>query len=258
MKISENDKHLYEDQQYWQEAREINHFVKEKIKIIEEIIPENVTSIADIGCGNGVITNSFIKKWWVIGTDRSRQAIRFAKSDRVQADINALPFQDNVFDFVICSEVLEHLPSRILADAIQELQRISKKYLLITVPNDEALNKNQVKCPNCKYIFNAAYHLHSFNKEKLVSLFPQFHQLQYFECGKAVRQYRPTLLRIKQQIGNSWAQLKVNRILICPECSHRFRYHKNTNLISLICDGLNKLLSPRRPYWLGILFAKAN
>ena len=50
------------------------------------------------------------------------------------ADIHNLPFSDNEFDIVLCSETLEHVTD--YKKAIQELLRITKKVLIITVPHE--------------------------------------------------------------------------------------------------------------------------
>jgi len=70
------------------------------------------------------------------------------------ADITSLPFQDNYFDLVICSEVLEHIPDD--QSAMKEIVRILKpgKTLVVSVPryfpericwalSDEYYNANQ-------------------------------------------------------------------------------------------------------------------
>jgi len=45
-----------------------------------------------------------------------------------------LQYKDNSFDLVICSEVLEHLENP--QKALRELIRVSKKYILVSVPNE--------------------------------------------------------------------------------------------------------------------------
>jgi SAM-dependent methyltransferase len=51
-----------------------------------------------------------------------------------QVSIYELPYKDNSFDLVICTEVLEHLDDP--QKALQEMVRVSKKYLLLSVPNE--------------------------------------------------------------------------------------------------------------------------
>ena len=55
------------------------------------------------------------------------------------AGINAemLPFKGSTFDFVLCTEVLEHVPG--WAGALRELQRVARKKILITVPLEKGL-----------------------------------------------------------------------------------------------------------------------
>jgi ubiquinone/menaquinone biosynthesis C-methylase UbiE/uncharacterized protein YbaR (Trm112 family) len=48
----------------------------------------------------------------------------------VATDAMRLPFLDNSYDLVICSEVIEHLPQPVLA--ISELVRVARKYVVIT------------------------------------------------------------------------------------------------------------------------------
>ena len=45
-----------------------------------------------------------------------------------------LPFSDNSFDTVLCSEVLEHLEDT--TRAVDELKRVTRRYVLLTVPRE--------------------------------------------------------------------------------------------------------------------------
>lgn len=50
----------------------------------------------------------------------------------VQADARALPFRSLVFDCIWASEIIEHLPS---LDIFDEIERVSSRRLIITMPN---------------------------------------------------------------------------------------------------------------------------
>ena len=60
---------------------------------------------------------------------------RFPNSLVVQGDGTILPFGDNTFDWVVCSEVLEHVPER--EKMISEFARVLKPngILILTTPN---------------------------------------------------------------------------------------------------------------------------
>ncbi len=103
---------------------------------------KSVDSILDVGCGEGFTLNR-LKEHGVgkqlEGVEYSKDAIELGRKTYPQikikqGDIYNLPYEDNTFDLVLCTEVLEHLgePEK----ALKELVRVSKKYLVISVPNE--------------------------------------------------------------------------------------------------------------------------
>jgi len=116
-------------------------FIREFQKKLASILSKmKIDSVADIGCGEGFglknladnkIGNNYI------GLDFSKKALKLAKKINpefgyIHGSIYKTPFKNNEFDLVICSEVLEHLDDP--EAAIIELKRISKRYVLISVP----------------------------------------------------------------------------------------------------------------------------
>lgn len=123
--------------------------VVEKDRLLKTIdmIPEDVRTILDVGCGEGMITKHLSEFQSVVGVDITERALEELSCPAVVADAGALPFPDASVDMVLATEILEHLPSSAYRTTLDELQRISAKYILISVPNDEFLQERFTKCP---------------------------------------------------------------------------------------------------------------
>jgi ubiquinone/menaquinone biosynthesis C-methylase UbiE len=76
--------------------------------------------ILDVGCAE-----SYIKKYISDYTGIDIEEVNLEKEK--------IPFSDNTFDLVLCSHVLEHIEN--IDIVFKELLRVSKKYVLILLPN---------------------------------------------------------------------------------------------------------------------------
>lgn len=254
MKILENKKY-YEIKENW-ESYQIDDGLQQKIEFIQSIIPGSVETILDVGCGNGLITNKLATKYHIFGLDRSQTALRFLTVPKVNASANNLPFKNNSFDLLFSSELLEHLNADTLSASVEDIQRVSNSYLIISVPNQEMLRKNSLKCPACGLIFNVSYHLQSFSKTRLMNLFSEFECIDIQEIGLKWRRYIPFLLNIRQKLGNGWFKISPHRQVMCPKCENTDFAPFKLNPIIFFCDGINKILTRRRPYWLVALYKR--
>src|SRR2546427_5884987 len=97
----------------------------------------------DIGCGTGLITR-YIQSSRIVGVDINRWNLDRAKrripdADFVQCDVEYLPLRNGLADFVICTEVVEHLyrPAR----ALGEIARVMRANgtLIGSVPSSNPL-----------------------------------------------------------------------------------------------------------------------
>lgn len=111
-------------------------FLARVYHILRQINTFQFDSFLDVGGGEGYTANLVSKIFgaYAVTADISLEANRRARQlydlDSLVLDAARLPFDDNTFDVVLCSEVIEHLesPSR----AIQELLRVSRKGLIIS------------------------------------------------------------------------------------------------------------------------------
>ncbi len=235
-----------------------------KIEKILQWIPDDTKTILDVGCGNGVITNVLSEYFDVTAVDRSIKALSYVKTNKVVASADLLPFKDDSFDMVFSSEMLEHLDMNTLTGTVKEFQRVSKKYIFITVPNDENPDKLAIQCPSCGYIFNRPNHLQHFNLNDLSRLFPQYRTIKSLTFGPLTRYYHPKILKIKlnRTPPTAWVPYywipKNDRHTFCPKCENEFDYTYRFHPLASLLDMINVLVSPKKPYWLFILMEKNN
>lgn len=103
---------------------------------------KTVDSILDVGCGEGFTLNRLKENGIgkkLEGIEYLQAAIDLGKKTYpdikiTKGNIYELPYRDNEFDLVLCTEVLEHLEDP--EKALKELVRVSRKYLVISVPNE--------------------------------------------------------------------------------------------------------------------------
>ena len=90
----------------------------------------------------GHLIKNLIKKGYTAkGVEVSKDALKEYLSDLtphtvLEAGVENLPFQDNSFDIVMCLDVMEHVPPFDVEEAISELIRVAKSYIVLTINLD--------------------------------------------------------------------------------------------------------------------------
>jgi ubiquinone/menaquinone biosynthesis C-methylase UbiE len=109
--------------------------------------------VLDVGCGWG---RELIRLKNAIGIDMSlpflKTARNYVKNDVVLADVHHLPFKRDSFEFIVTSEVLEHVENA--AQVIKELKRVMKPKgrLLIQTPNKALTFGRLISSEKCGHV----------------------------------------------------------------------------------------------------------
>ncbi len=237
----------FEHEAHWQRDRSDHE--QQRIDATVEFIPEDAHSALDIGCGDGRITNHLAQRMHeVIGIDRASAALKLLKPNirAMQGSAESLPLSGRSVDLVLASEVIEHLPDAVLAQALSEMQRVARKYIVIGVPFEEQLKAKDLVCPRDGRCFNVNGHYRRFDRASLRRLFDQFDVVKIKECGAPQQFYYHPLLRwIKQRLGGTYARPPLS---FCPECAANLcpTDQPERNAIARWCDEKNQRLRKKR------------
>ncbi|MFA6073775.1 MAG: class I SAM-dependent methyltransferase [Candidatus Woesearchaeota archaeon] len=134
-----------EEKDFYNHVRSGNPIIKYLVKtyfsnLNQLILETNAKTVLDIGCGQGEITNyiSTLNGYDVTGIDISAEKINFCSKTynfkAITGNGYSLPFENNSFDLVIATEVLEHQEHPHLF--LDEAKRVMKKQSIFSVPNE--------------------------------------------------------------------------------------------------------------------------
>lgn len=217
--MNEFEKQYYESEAFWNANALADPANTQRIEYTASLVPEDVLSIADIGCGNGL----FLKRvrtlrpaLVTIGIDRSQEALRHVDGERLIGDVTEIPLGDRSYDCVVCSQVLEHIPVPVYRSALAQLTRISKKYVIVSVPYAEDLRAAETSCPSCLTRFHRDLHLRSYTDDTMRHLLDDFGFKQV---------HSENLVKSKLHIGLTWLhrmrsrkKCKIFESPLCPIC----------------------------------------
>lgn len=155
-------------QRYWQRKR---------YKIIMGYIADKRGKIIDIGCGSSKIIQDLPM---AIGVDINIKCLRYLKNNihnlLVCANIFNIPFKDEEFGTVICSQLIEHIPKdRAVFD---ELFRVTKKggTLIIGIPDYSRISWRFFEWMSKRIIpgGHLDMHYYRYTREELISILKSY------------------------------------------------------------------------------------
>ncbi len=130
---------FFKDSVYLFYKNHLYNFLVRRHVVRKNLRGSRFQTILELGCGTSPMLDTSVR---AVQTDLSWQALSFLRLSSkngkdlrpVACDATHLPFRDEAFDCVICSEVIEHIEEDELA--LQEIARIVKRggELILTCP----------------------------------------------------------------------------------------------------------------------------
>lgn len=174
---------IYKSLKYDTLRRFISYYYQ--INFITDLKPKN---ILEVGIGNKTLVN-YLKEHNV-----SIQTCDLDKdlSPDYVGDIRSMPIESEAFDVVCAFQIIEHIPFEEVEKALDELARVSKKYVIISVPYTAVHFEMQIRSTITYRLFGKDKISIFFALEKL-SRFWKYDGQHYWEMGK--RNYPRKMIR---------------------------------------------------------------
>ena len=117
----------------------VRYFSKQRLDYLFQFInPKPISNALDVGCGTGFSSYHLPQNISLTSVDFSSRLLKLnPSSNKIQTSAYSLPFKSECFDLVYGWDFLHHLNSP--KKAIEEMFRVSKKYLVFFEPNKNNL-----------------------------------------------------------------------------------------------------------------------
>lgn len=155
-------------------TRFISYFYQ--INLAKKLKP---SKILEVGIGNKTVTNCLEQAGLAVDTcDFDREL----NPDFV-ADIRSMPFKNESYDLVMACEILEHIPWDDVDKALKELHRVSRKYVIISIPSSSLCFEFILKFPFIQKFFGKKF-INLFFELPLFFKKNNFDGEHYWEMGR--------------------------------------------------------------------------
>ncbi|MDM8553101.1 class I SAM-dependent methyltransferase [Desulfococcaceae bacterium HSG7] len=154
------------------------------VKVISHKKKSASPKVLNIGAGDGYFETTVQRlNMRIYSLDPDEATVRRLTAKKIQAFegyMQTMPFDNACFDFVVASEVLEHLDATQFKQGLNEVVRVldPKGWFIGTVPYKEDMRLNRVICPDCGKQFHRWGHERTFGRSTLRSeLTPYFKKI---------------------------------------------------------------------------------
>lgn len=235
---------------------------RQRVTNLMELIPCKAEAAMDVGAREGFLSLKLVDYYnRVTALDLVKPNVNHNEVDVVQGDVTSLGFADNSFDMVMCAEVLEHIPPRLLEKACSELVRVSKRHVIIGVPYSQDVRVGRTTCYSCGEKNPPWGHVNQFDERRLETLFPGMRtvKISYIGQNKDKTNFLSTFFM--DLAGNPYGTYQ--QAEACVYCNSKLKLPPERNFrqkvytkLAFILKNVQSLFVKSQPNWIHILFEK--
>lgn len=184
------------------------HYAAEKYDTLERFISYHYQissvlklkpqSVLEIGIGNRLVS-SYLKREGVNVT-----TVDFDKELQpdIVADVRSMPIPDKSYDLVMACQILEHIPYEEFEVALAELNRVTKRYAIVSLPRRSSYFEIVIKFPFIRTLLKRPFIDIAINKHITFGGFETSGQ-HYFEIDRS----RYKMSKVRERIARHFTIL---------------------------------------------------
>lgn len=210
----------------------------------------------DIGARDGYYSRLLTTKYnKVVALDLNKPDI--PGTECVAGDVTALQFPDRSFDFILCAEVLEHIPA--IEAATREIARVAADRVLIGVPYLQDTRLGRLTCANCGKVNPPWGHVNEFDEARLRQLFSSLEVESIHFVGENRARTNALSMWLLDLAGNPWGTYGQEET--CSGCGKAFvkpgplpLWAKVPAKLAIILNKIQARLNQPHGNWIHIVF----
>lgn len=235
---------------------------RERVADLMGLLPSNIETALDVGARDGFISKLLAERFSsVTSLDLEKPSVDHERIHCVRGDVTALDFHDASFDLILCTEVLEHIPTKMLGKACNELSRVSNRYVLIGVPYKQDIRVGRTTCRACGKKNPPWGHVNSFDESRLRRLFPAYEVANKSFAGTADTGTNFLSCLLMDMAGNPYGTYSQHEP--CVYCGAALKSPPERNLLGKVLTRAafyaryaQTPLLKRHPNWIHVLLEK--
>ena len=223
------------------------------------LVPRGWRSVLDIGARDGHFSRLLAEYFdEVTALDLQRPEFKFDRVTTTAGDVTRLQFDNESFDCVFCTEVLEHIPD--IRKACQEIARVARHAIVVGVPFKQDIRIGRVTCRSCGKVGPPWGHVNSFDEGRLLRLFPGMKVVLKSFVGSEAGKTNPISTLLMDLAGNPWGTYDQEEP--CIYCGSKLMPPNRKTwqkACSALASGINQFQAiSNRPHgiWIHLVFSK--